>query len=111
MIKLPLCHGPNARCATRWRGGRSIVSPRGISDRGGCRRGGYWCGGAYAYDTSAVFEKKISGDWRSSGDTPLDNACNAERNQYRLFTWLLVGGGVVLTAGGALVVRAKAEGK
>jgi hypothetical protein len=68
-------------------------------------------GGALSYDTSAVLAKKFSGEWRSSGDTPLDNACDAERNQYRLFRWLLVGGGVVLTAGGALVVRAKAEGK
>jgi hypothetical protein len=67
-------------------------------------------GGAYTYDNSAVLAKKFSGQWRSSGDTPLDNACDAERNQYRLLTWLLVGGGLVLTAGGALVRPAKREG-
>jgi hypothetical protein len=68
-------------------------------------------GGALSYDTSAVLAKQFSGEWRSSGDTPLDNACDAERNQYRLFTWLLVGAGVVLTAGGVFIWPTKTEGK
>jgi hypothetical protein len=66
-------------------------------------------GGAFGYDNSAVWDMDSSHQWH--GDTPLVNACDAKRDQYRLFTWLLVGGGVVLTAGGALVVRAKTERK
>lgn len=68
-------------------------------------------GGALAYDGPAVLTKKFSGEWRSSGDTPLDTACDAERNQYRLFTWLLVGAGAVLTAGGLFIWPTKTEGK
>jgi hypothetical protein len=68
-------------------------------------------GGAFEYDNNVVLPKKMFGSWRDSGDAPLDNACDTERNQYRAFTWLLVGGGVVLTAGGAFVVRTKTAGK
>jgi hypothetical protein len=66
-------------------------------------------GGTVSYDNRAVLDKDFSGQWHL--DTPLVNACDAERNQYHLLTWLLVGAGVVLTAGGALVVRTKTEGK
>ena len=40
---------------------------------------------------------------------PLVNACDSKRNQMRLFTWLLVGAGVVLTAGGVLIRKAAAK--
>jgi hypothetical protein len=46
---------------------------------------------------------------RYHGSTFADQ-CDSKRDQRGLFTWLLVGGGVVLVTGGALVRPAKREG-
>lgn len=47
---------------------------------------------------------------RYHGSTTFADQCDSKRDQRGLFTWLLIGGGGVLVAGGALVRPAKREG-
>ena len=47
---------------------------------------------------------------RYHGSTTFAEQCDSKRDQRGLFTWLLIGGGGVLVAGGALVRPAKREG-
>jgi hypothetical protein len=47
---------------------------------------------------------------RYHGSTTFADQCDSKRDQRGLFTWLLIGGGVVLAADGALIRPAKREG-